>query len=70
MNAYSLASDWRFARHFDFYAGVMYTEKQGGLANGYVLNCGNPNIASTCNVVGGKSVVSNVDVAAGLRYQF
>jgi predicted porin len=70
MNAFSIASDWRFARHLDFYAGTMYSEKGGGLANGAVLNCGNPNIASTCNVVGGKSVISAVDVVAGLRYQF
>jgi hypothetical protein len=70
MNAFSLASDWRFARHFDFYAGVMYSEKQGGLANGYTLNCANPNIASTCNSATGINKVSNVDVAAGLRYQF
>ena len=34
-DAVSLAMDWRFARHFDFYAGVMYSQKQGGLANGY-----------------------------------
>jgi len=67
MNAFSLASDWRFARHFDFYAGVMYTEKAGGLANGYTLTFSNANVAATANTF---NKVSNVDVAAGLRYQF
>jgi predicted porin len=70
MNAFSLASDWRFARHFDFYAGVMYSEKQGGLANGYTLTCVNATSGAGCSSVGGINKVSNVDVAAGLRYQF
>ena len=41
MDAVSVAMDWRFARHFDFYAGVMYSQKSGGLANGYVLTATN-----------------------------
>ena len=71
MNAFSLASDWRFARHFDFYSGVMYSEKQGGLANGYTLTCVNANASGTCSSGStGPNKVSNVDVVAGLRYQF
>ena len=55
---------------FDFYAGVMHSEKQGGLANGAVLTCANASISATCSAVGGINKISNVDVAAGLRYQF
>ena len=69
-NAFSLASDWRFARHFDFYAGAMYTEKAGGLANGSVLTCTNATTGAGCSSVGGISKISSVDVVAGLRYQF
>ena len=67
MDAGSLALDWRFARHFDFYAGVMYSQKTGGLANGYNLTATNMNVAGTYNTF---NKVSNVDTVAGLRYQF
>jgi hypothetical protein len=67
MDAASLALDWRFARHLDFYAGVMYSQKTGGLANGYTLTFTNANIAATANTF---NKVSNVDTVAGLRYQF
>jgi predicted porin len=66
MNAFSLASDWRFARHFDWYAGVMYSEKANGLAAGYVLT-------QSTAAAGGTTVnnkVSTVDAVTGLRYQF
>jgi predicted porin len=67
MDAASLALDWRFARHFDFYAGVMYSQKTGGLANGYNLTATNMNVAATYNTF---NTVSNVDTVAGLRYSF
>jgi hypothetical protein len=67
MDAVSVAMDWRFARHFDFYAGVMYSQKSGGLANGYVLSASNLNVPGTVNTF---NRVSNYDPAVGLRYQF
>jgi predicted porin len=67
MNAFSLATDWRFARHFDLYAGVMYSEKGGGLASGYVLTASNPSSTGVANTNG---KVSTVDAITGLRYQF
>jgi predicted porin len=62
----SLAVDWRFARHFDLYAGVSYSQKTGGLANGFVLSTNN-------GVLSGNAVnnrVSTYDPGVGLRYQF
>ena len=35
-DAYSVAVDWKFAAKFDAYAGVMYTQVNNGLANGYL----------------------------------
>ena len=67
MDAASVAIDWRFARHFDFYAGVMYSQKTGGLANGYNLTATNMSAAGTYNTF---NKVSNVDTVAGVRYQF
>ena len=67
MDAVSLAMDWRFARHMDFYAGVMYSQKQGGLASGYVLSATNLNVPTTVNTY---NKVSNYDPSVGLRYQF
>jgi predicted porin len=67
MDAASIALDWRFARHFDWYSGVMYSQKTGGLANGYNLTATNMNVAGTYNTF---NKVSNVDVVTGLRYQF
>jgi hypothetical protein len=60
--------DWRFAKHVDLYAGIMYSQVQGGLANGFigttVTNTGVPLGAASTN----KS--SNYDPGIGLRYQF
>ncbi len=67
MDAGSLALDWRFARHFDWYSGVMYSQKTGGLANGYNLTATNQSVAATFNTF---NKVSNVDFVTGLRYQF
>ena len=67
MDAVSLAMDWRFARHMDMYAGVMYTQKQGGLASGYVLTATNLLAPGTVNTF---NKVSTYDPSVGLRYQF
>jgi predicted porin len=66
VDMFSIAMDWRFARHFDFYAGVAYSQKTGGLANGFVLS--NANGVLTGNNVNNR--VSNYDPGVGLRYQF
>jgi predicted porin len=67
MDAFSIALDWRFARHMDVYAGVMYSQKTGGLANGYNLTYSNNNVAATANTF---NKVSTYDPGIGLRYQF
>jgi predicted porin len=67
LDAVSLALDWRFARHMDMYAGVMYSQVRNGLASGYLLANGNNN--GTINPAGGNSA-SNFDPGVGLRYQF
>jgi predicted porin len=63
----SLVVDWRFARHVDLYAGVAWSQVQGGLANGFLLS-------NTTNAGGQKAVpsnsASNFDPGIGLRYQF
>ena len=66
MDMFSVALDWRFARHFDFYAGVSYSQKQGGLANGFVLSTANGTLTAP-NLI---NKVSNYDPGVGLRYQF
>jgi hypothetical protein len=60
---FALAVDWRFARHVDFYAGVAYSQKTGGLASGFVLATNN----TGTNV---NNRVSTYDPGIGLRYQF
>jgi predicted porin len=67
LDMFSLAMDWRFARHLDLYAGVAYTRKAGGLANGFVLTATNPNVGGTYNA---SNSVSVWDPGIGLRYQF
>jgi predicted porin len=66
VDMFSLVMDWRFARHFDFYAGIAYSQKSGGLANGFVLSTNNG--ALTGSAVNNK--VSAYDPGIGLRYQF
>ena len=67
IDMFSFAIDWRFARHVDLYAGVAYTTKSGGLANGFILTATNPNVAGTYNAANRVSVY---DPGIGLRYQF
>ena len=47
MNAVSFDADWRFAKKFDVYAGVMYSKVNGGLANGYLYTS---NLAPTAGL--------------------
>ena len=61
-----LAMDWRFARHVDFYAGVAWSQKQNGLASGFVLSNNNGTLSGN-NV---NTRVSTYDPGIGLRYQF
>jgi predicted porin len=67
LDAASFVVDWRFARQFDLYAGIMYSQKTNGLANGYILTATNPLVASTYNTY---NKVSEFDPGIGLRYQF
>jgi predicted porin len=63
---FSVALDWRFARHVDLYAGVSYQQKSGGLANGYVLSSANGTLTGNSVI----TKISNYDPGFGLRYQF
>jgi len=67
IDAVSLAVDWRFARHMDMYAGVMWTQAQNGLASGFLL--ANGTNAGGINPAGGNKA-SSYDPTVGLRYQF
>jgi hypothetical protein len=58
LDAVSFVADWRFARHFDAYAGVMWSQVQNGLASGFLL----------AGATGNKA--SSYDPTIGLRYQF
>jgi hypothetical protein len=35
-DAVSFVVDWQFAKKFDAYAGIMFSQVNGGLANGYL----------------------------------
>jgi predicted porin len=58
LDALSFVADWRFARHFDVYAGIMWTQAQNGLINGFLL------------ATPGVNKISAYDPGVGLRYQF
>ena len=62
LDAVSLVGDWRFAKHFDAYAGVMWSQVQNGLANGFAQANGLPG--------GTGNKASAFDPGVGLRYQF
>jgi predicted porin len=69
----SVVVDWRFARHVDLYAGVGYSQRNGGLASGFVTSTNNGQ--NTTNTVTGicatcATRVSTFDPGIGLRYQF
>jgi predicted porin len=67
LDAVSLVADWRFARHMDFYAGVMWSQVQNGLASGFLQANGN---AAGQTIAGGSNKASSYDPGIGLRYQF
>jgi predicted porin len=62
LDAVSLVVDWRFARHMDMYAGVMWSQVTNGLASGFLQTNGTP------GNTGNKA--NSVDPGIGLRYQF
>ena len=70
--------DWRFARHVDFYAGVAYSQRNGGPANAFITSTNNGTIAGAAVAgcatgvppCGLNSRVSTYDPGIGLRYQF
>ena len=68
LDAVSLVVDWRFARHVDVFAGVMWSQVQGGLANGFLLANGS-NSGVNNNTTGGNRA-SSFDPGIGMRYQF
>ena len=67
IDAVSLVLDWRFARHMDMYAGVMWSQAQNGLASGFLL--ANGTNAGGVTPAGGNKA-SSYDPTVGLRYQF
>jgi predicted porin len=79
INMVGVSLDWRFARHVDFYAGVSWSQKTGGLASGFVQS-NNNTVVNAANGFGGCNAgvapcplankVSSFDPGIGLRYQF
>jgi predicted porin len=67
LDAVSGVIDWRFARHMDVYAGVMWSQVNGGLASGF-LEANGTNAGTA--LANGRNHASNVDPGVGLRYQF
>jgi predicted porin len=65
LDAVSVVLDWRFAKHVDLYAGIMYSQVTGGLASNFFVN----NVGTTVQTVGSNRS-SNFDPGVGLRYQF
>jgi predicted porin len=65
LDAVSLVLDWRFAKHVDAFAGVMWSQVTGGLASNFFVN----NNGTTTQAVGSNRS-SNFDPGVGLRYQF
>jgi predicted porin len=59
LDAISFVADWRFARHFDAYAGVVYSQVANGFAGGTFLS-----------VKPGSSSMSEWAPSAGLKYSF
>jgi predicted porin len=67
LDAVSFVVDWRFAKHVDAYAGVMWSQAQNGLASGY-LRANGTNAGGT--IANGPTKASSYDPGVGLRYQF
>jgi len=67
--------DWRFARHVDMYVGVAYSQRSGGLANGFITSTANGALGGAGCATGVApctlaTKVSTFDPGIGLRYQF
>jgi predicted porin len=58
LDAVSFVTDYRFAKHFDAYAGIMWSQAQNGLISGFLL------------ATPGVNKLSAYDPTVGLRYQF
>jgi len=58
LDAVSFVADWRFARHMDLYAGVMWSQAKNGLINGFT------------RATPGVNSLSTYDPGVGVRYQF
>jgi len=58
LDAVSFVADYRFARHFDAYAGIMWSQAQNGLISGFL------------RATPGVNKLSAYDPTVGLRYQF
>jgi predicted porin len=67
IDAASVFLDWRFAKHMDLYAGVMWVQVANGAANGYAAAATN-NAGVT--LATGPNKASSYDPTIGLRYQF
>jgi predicted porin len=70
IDAVSAVIDWRFARHVDVFAGVMWSQVQGGIANGFLLANGSPTGNGTIVNANSGNKASSFDPGVGLRYQF
>ena len=68
LDAVSMVIDWRFARHVDVFAGVMWSQLNNGLASGFLL--ANGSNSGVNNNVTGSNHASSFDPGVGLRYQF
>jgi predicted porin len=68
IDAVSLVLDWRFARHVDVFAGVMWSQVNNGLANGFLL--ANGQNGTTALNPAASNHASSFDPGVGLRYQF
>jgi predicted porin len=70
-DAVSVVVDWRFARHVDVFAGVGWSQRQGGLANGFLTSNNNGQNTTTNGVCANcATTVSSWNPGVGLRYQF
>jgi predicted porin len=68
LDAVSFVVDWRFAKHVDVFAGVMWSQVQNGLASGFLL--ANGQVGTTTLNPNGSNKASSFDPGVGLRYQF
>ncbi len=67
LDAVSFVADWRFARHMDLYAGIMWSQVQNGLASGFLQT--NPTANGLATATSGQKA-NNIDPGVGVRYQF